>query len=1032
VTNPFIQQLMEMCRIWPTRTKWVIVPSHGIGHTLGDRLVRGGTDWANLRFVTPLDLALRMAGPFLVERGIDPSEDTLGPALMIRLLLDSSAGHGYFRPVAEQPSMGRALWATLSEFRMAGLHAGDLKTNAVVSEAKHNELVALFESYERYLEEHQLADTAAVFVEAAQHLDFCPIQPSDCRIELPDTLWPVLHRRLLDMLPGERLAPRSATVPGLKRPHRLGAQLATSSERTDVRRDADLLRWLLRPSEAPSPRSDGSLTVFHAGGREAEIEEIFRRVLLSGVSLDEVEIACATEQHAALAWEKARRHGWPVTSAFGVTAASTRPGRALLAWCRWIDAGFDAAVLRQLLQSGDLNPRVFRKIDHPEPFSPGQAARVLLRAEAAWGKDTYRVSLERIRRVSEAHAADPDRAGELCEKDLRSVARIQCLLDWVEGVLAAIPEPDGDGQIVLRDLVIAAAAFLEGSAARSSALDAAALVALKESLAGLLTFGEFRCSLSAGLRFIRECVDGLRVGSDRARPGHLFLSHLREGRIAGRSTVFVAGLEEGRCFPVAIEDPVLLDGERRSISSSLATSIDRLDETVYAVVSRLATLDAANVCFSFSCRDTREFRETYPSWPVLHAWRLLTGIATTTFEDLRKGLGEAASCVPRDPDAALSETEWWLHRIRSAGARIRPKVTAAFPSLARGIEAARCRDSSAFTEFDGFVPAAGPLLDPTATGKPVSATTLERAAACPLRFFLQYGLGVQPVGEPQRQTDVWLDPLTRGSEMHAIFAAIMREVRDSGKWPPPNKFTARILELGKSRLNELKSELPPPSEDIFARESEEFLYDLELFMAEECARRGAEGVAFEVNFGSSYNDEGADHLGGPDPLAIRLGAGKRILLRGRIDRINQLEDGSYEVIDYKTGGFWRTDWTGVFAGGTRLQHALYGLAASELLQSADGSKACVSHSAYVFPTARGARNRVQITQAEGKPVKRVLNELCDVIGSGAFLHASDEGACKWCDFGAACGQAPATNAIVKLEASGNNALESYRRLREYE
>ena len=45
--------------------------------TLADRLVLDGTNWANVRFVTPFDVALRMGAPFLVERGIDPSEDGL-------------------------------------------------------------------------------------------------------------------------------------------------------------------------------------------------------------------------------------------------------------------------------------------------------------------------------------------------------------------------------------------------------------------------------------------------------------------------------------------------------------------------------------------------------------------------------------------------------------------------------------------------------------------------------------------------------------------------------------------------------------------------------------------------------------------------------------------------------------------------------------------------------------------------------------------------------------------------------------------
>jgi len=52
----------------------------------GRGLAREETNWLNLRFVTPLDIALRMAGPFLLESGIEPSEEGLGHALMMHLL----------------------------------------------------------------------------------------------------------------------------------------------------------------------------------------------------------------------------------------------------------------------------------------------------------------------------------------------------------------------------------------------------------------------------------------------------------------------------------------------------------------------------------------------------------------------------------------------------------------------------------------------------------------------------------------------------------------------------------------------------------------------------------------------------------------------------------------------------------------------------------------------------------------------------------------------------------------------------------
>ena len=120
-SDPFVAQLAGLCRAHPTRAKWVLVPAHSIGLTLGDRLAREGCDWANLRFVTPLDIAVRMAAPFLVEQGINPSEEPLGPALVMRLLLDLPEAGGYFRPMAELPTLAEALWRAVRELRYAGL-----------------------------------------------------------------------------------------------------------------------------------------------------------------------------------------------------------------------------------------------------------------------------------------------------------------------------------------------------------------------------------------------------------------------------------------------------------------------------------------------------------------------------------------------------------------------------------------------------------------------------------------------------------------------------------------------------------------------------------------------------------------------------------------------------------------------------------------------------------------------------------------------------------------------------------------------
>jgi hypothetical protein len=147
--DPFVDQVKRLCVAHPTRSKWIFVPTHAIGRTLCERIALEGTNWLNLRFVTPLDIALPMGAPFLVERGIDPSEDGLGPALMMRLLLDLPLKGGYFRPLADHPTMAQALWATVRELRVAGIRPEALRPKVFSSSAKYAELVALLLAYAR-------------------------------------------------------------------------------------------------------------------------------------------------------------------------------------------------------------------------------------------------------------------------------------------------------------------------------------------------------------------------------------------------------------------------------------------------------------------------------------------------------------------------------------------------------------------------------------------------------------------------------------------------------------------------------------------------------------------------------------------------------------------------------------------------------------------------------------------------------------------------------------------------------------------
>jgi RecB family exonuclease len=363
-------------------------------------------------------------------------------------------------------------------------------------------------------------------------------------------------------------------------------------------------------------------------------------------------------------------------------------------------------------------------------------------------------------------------------------------------------------------------------------------------------------------------------------------------------------------------------------------------------------------------------------------------------------LGEPTSAVPTDREGALSPNGWWLRGVVGTGQDGAAVLGTAFPQTAHGRAAEERRKAPEFSEFDGHVPGAGPGLDPSASTNVYSVTELEKAAECPFRFFLKRGLGVRPAGERERDKDIWLDPLTRGSELHAIYAALLRRTRDENR-RPSKVDGAWLLALAQARLTQLNEEMPAATSEILARETHDFLADIELFLDAEIGDTQSTPVGLEVSFGRPLDDD-EDPLARAEPVEIALGAGVTLHIAGRMDRINEVGPATFEVVDYKTGGFWRDRWKGVFAGGSRLQHALYGLAAVELLKARYKNPRVIA-GVYYFSSHKGRQERVTIPAPTQASIAAVMADLRDVILTGQFIRTPQEDNCRFCDYVAACG-----------------------------
>jgi hypothetical protein len=127
--------------------------------------------------------------------------------------------------------------------------------------------------------------------------------------------------------------------------------------------------------------------------------------------------------------------------------------------------------------------------------------------------------------------------------------------------------------------------------------------------------------------------------------------------------------------------------------------------------------------------------------------------------------------------------------------------------------------------------------------------------------------------------------------------------------------------------------------------------------------------------------------------------GRVLLTYGRVDRVDEMPNGSLRVIDYKTGKatmYARNPKGGAFNGGRQLQPALYLSAVQSLLGRA------VSSVEYRFPTERGGNEIVAYTNQELLGVGGIVSGLLGHVHAGLFIPTNDAGDCGYCDYKEIC------------------------------
>jgi ATP-dependent helicase/nuclease subunit B len=1003
-----VAELARACDEEPLEEKVFLAPSLLVGHALVERLAREGHAWLNLRVETLRTLALGLIGPELAREGRRLLSRAQALALVEQACAEAIGPDSYFGALRERPGLHHALQRTLEELRAAGIEASAIPASAFADPRKAREIRAILERYAAALEKGKYVDSLEVLRRAAA--SELPAGPTPVRYLLPeDTDLSELERRLLERLAGDRLRMLPVDAPSSWTAQAAGARL------------------------------------LRAIGEENEIREAFRRILAEGIPFDDAEILHTDDAvYPALVWELAREHDIPCTFGGGTAVTYSRPGQAAIAFLDWIAEGFAAERLREALASGSLTLRHLGT--GVAESSPRAAARALRQARVGWGRRRHVTAIDRLIRDLEAPERPSPRDEELREGSTgtqRSEARRQRLAAArlaKRFALRALELAPAEGpEDALRRLARGAGTFVSEFGRVTDDLDAAAKTALETLFREIADLPSAPVRPDDALDRLRDAVLDLSVLADRPRPGRVHVASYRTAGYSGRRHSFLMGLDDARHPGRDLEDPVLLDEERRGINAALPRPLLAMERerpremarALQACVARLrGTLTASYS--KFDLRNLSQAGEPAPSPFFLDLYRAQSGRPDADYRELLAVLEHARGFIP-PPSRALDDTEWWLAEIREAGrtsapGAAAPLVRSAYPWLEDGRSAVSAREGDDFTPWDGRLREPAPELDPRQTARPISASRIQALAQCPFSYFLRTALHVEPPDDLERDPTRWLEPKDEGTLLHETFRAFMEKITAEGERPETGRHLDLLLSIAEERITAWRERVPPSSEVAFEAQREGILHACRIFLRSETEHcRNVAPRWFEVPFGMPRAESTAA-VASPDPVEIRLPGGARILLRGSIDRVDEAADGSFHVWDYKTGSAAGIQEGRGLRGGRQAQPALYAMAFEGLL-SRSGRDARVSQSGYFFPGRKGEGQRMTVP-VDARETGEALSRLFDLAASGMFPHAVSPEDCRFCEFQEVCGGAAEASAVAgrKLAASTDPVLRAFRQL----
>lgn len=697
-----------------------------------------------------------------------------------------------------------------------------------------------------------------------------------------------------------------------------------------------------------------NIRIIRAYGLTNEVQGVFRDILLRGIPLDSCMILYTGGEYVDYIRNAADYFGVRATIQEGFKLDDTAPYYLISQLIWYVTNGFLTSSLKPLFDSNVMDLKISDEAGNT--VSNSTLLEFINRLRVSTGAERLQKRL--INYISDCK----DRLNELEKKDGHTYSALKRTILIGEGLMpfltdiAELENLDGDTDKWLSTLRIMMIKYTSISPEEitKEGENFKALEAISEVM---MNYIDGPCSYSSvsvkWLYELEQRVKGARKDMHTPFPGRLHAARYTNVMLVSRPNVYVIGLDAGHFPDIRGESSILNDFDRRKISPQLGLE-PRKSDAAYRLLEALGNAEG-EISLIYSYYDTVKVNENNPS-SFVQMMMSRPGIIYDEFTFVSTNMDKVLAPM----DGLIFEPSKYLGQTEKA-------------------EFCTTEPEPGFLENNVF-----------------SASQVEMMVRCGKMYYYRYILGIPEEREEVLGHYGWLDASDRGTLLHSILDGVVKAVNGNEE----TEVVELVQKVCEREFKALDRQIPCTIKQHYDSLYERYLEAVLRYAVRyaELKSKGeiresitemkfAEQVQIKANF------EMEDGISEERSIVITL--------RGFIDRVDILSDGTITIVDYKSGKPFEDSSANV----ERLQDYLYSLAAESIFRDRMDITG-ISEARYDFPLepADGVSWRMD-------PAKRseLINEKARITykvltdaANGYYYRSPDGKPCTYCSYALHC------------------------------